>query len=265
MDNDDIDVIYACLDWRTSEQRLSELLRCNKPMLLEKPIGTSSIIVESALKGIKPENKLVGMNRRFYPTIRRLRNRVGDGGLRAAHITVSEDVGRLVRILGADIVPHILAYSSCHLIDVALHVFGELSIKHIHCYEEVGTAAGFHSFNGALSTTDNVPVSLSINANDPVNVGIRCLFDDNTSWDLTPMETLSVYDGYDIVEPTLESPTRSYVPRRISQSAAHADGKPGILEQSAAFLSGNHGPAAQVGDALKLLRFIESLRTESTT
>ena len=41
------------------------------------------------------------------------------------------------------------------------------------------------------------------------------------------------------------------------------DFKPGFVAQMAAFLSGNFGPGARVGEALAAQRFIDKLRTTS--
>ena len=102
-------------------------------------------------------------------------------------------------------------------------------------------------------------MSLAINAEDPSPAGIRLLFDDHTSWLLSPLETLTIYDRYDTVEIRPGSAIRRYLPHVAQAYEEPAELKPGFVEQMSVFLSGDFGPGARLADALALQRFIDSL------
>lgn len=266
LSSDALNGLVVCLPWTEIPQWLPDLLACPKPVLIEKPIALKSDTARSALAaaGKAADNKMVGFNRRFYGPVSRLKERLSDGGLKAAHVTISENVSRLIERYGPSIAPHILAYSSCHILDLAMHLFGRLTISHIHTYEEPGYEVPFRAYNGLLTTATDVPISLAINGDDPVGVGIRCLFDDHTAWHLSPIEMLNIYQGYDIQEPEPDINIRRYTPKAVERVIVDTKFKPGFVEQMQAFLSGNFGCAARASESLELLELIESIETMAT-
>ena len=57
--------------------------------------------------------------------------------------------------------------------------------------------------------------------------------------EMLPLEMATVYDGFDILEPTLENPVRKYVPRAKQQffmDPVSAQYKPGFLKQTVNFI-----------------------------
>jgi predicted dehydrogenase len=263
LDDDSLDALVVALPWKTTPALLPKLLAHEKPMLIEKPIGLDADSIEAALQApdAKPDGKLIGFNRRYYGTSDRLRVRLSEGGLKAVHITISEDLGRQERAHGSEIIPHLLTFSSAHTLDLALHLLGALTIVKLYgCAEK---AAAFTSINGLLETSARVPVHLALNASDPSSAGIRFLFDDHTAWALSPLEMLCIFDRYEISEISTRSKIRRYMPHVAEIVDEPVDFKPGFVAQMAAFLSGNFGPGARVGEALAAQRFIDKLRTTS--
>jgi predicted dehydrogenase len=228
-------------------------------VLLEKPVALSAGEMEAvlALPSTASSNKLVGFNRRFYGTVASLRNRIAEGGLKAAQIVISEPLDRHIRVHGPALVPHVLAFSSAHTLDLAWHLLGPMAVVRVYAHREVKSA--FTCLNGLVETAGGIPVSLAINANDPALAGIRFLFDDHTSWLLAPLETLTVYDRYEITETGLHSAIRRYVPHACRTHEESAEFKPGFVEQMSVFLSGKYGPGARLKDALVIQRFVEAL------
>jgi Oxidoreductase family, NAD-binding Rossmann fold len=215
-----IDGVIACLPQEATAQWLSRLLASPKPILIEKPILPAGLDVAQS-------NKLVGYNRRFYRTVASLKERLSQGGLIAVHATFPGD------LYGAAI----------HGLDLLFFLLGPLTWKH----------AGR---NGLAVTPAGVPVSLAINADDPVNAGIRAVLDDGTSWLLSPFETLSVFKGFDVAGTTI----RRYSPRLIMRIEETDDLKPGFLAQSRAFLSGEFGPGARPAESVQLMEFVGEIR-----
>jgi hypothetical protein len=215
----DVDAIIACLPKDEMAAWLDRLMRSEKPVLLEKPIRPLP-------QQVGPTNKLVGYNRRFYQTVSKLRERMGRGGLVAAYATLPGD------LYGAAI----------HGLDLLFHLLGPLAWRH------AGTT-------GLAMTMEGKPVSLAMNRDDPINMSIRVYFDDGTSWMLSPLETLTVHQGFEIDG----SAIRRYTPRVIDRVGEPVDFKPGFLEQSKAFLSGSYGPGARPQESLRLMEFIDEI------
>jgi len=255
----EIDAIVAALPWDVMPQWLARLVSCRKSVLLEKPVALSAGAIEAVLAhpNAAPGNKLVGFNRRFYGTVARLRTRIAEGGLKAAQIAISEPLDRHIRVHGPAVVPHVLSFSSAHTLDLAWHLLGPMAVVRVYAHREVESA--FTCLNGLVETAGGTPVSLAINANDPAPAGIRFLFDDHTSWLLAPLETLTVYDRYDVNEARPHSAIRRYVPHACWTYEESAELKPGFVEQMSVFLSGEYGPGARLTDALAIQRFVETL------
>lgn len=259
--DDAVDAVVACLPWNLMPQWAARLMKTSKPVLMEKPIGFDADEARTQANAASATlgNKLVGYNRRFYGTTARLRDRVKQGGLKTVRVVISESVESQVERHGRDIIPHLISFCSAHTLDLMLHILGPLRSVALASFPEKGEAAPFVSFNGVLATAEGIAVTLSLNADDPVNTGVRCLFDDGTAWDLSPLETLTVYNGLDVQPPTPQENIRRYSPRVEARHEVDASFKPGFHGQMAAFLSGDYGPGATVDDAVAVLDLIASL------
>lgn len=262
LDDPGIDAVIACLPWRMQPDWAERLLACSKPVLVEKPLGIEAAALHAALSrpGLHLDGKLIGFNRRYYATVARLRDRLAEGGLRSGQIVISEEVGRLVARHGPGILPYTLETSSCHILDLALHLFGGLRIVSGLAHDESRYTHSFTSYNGLFQAEGGEPVAYFINADDPSAVGITCRFDDGTAWTLTPSERLVVYRGYDVIERNEECQVRRYTPHVAESSSVDARFRPGFLEQMTAFLSGDFGAGARPHDNLRLLELCAGLK-----
>ncbi len=261
----DVDAIVLCLPWKTQVEWLEWGLSMPKPVLIEKPIALTeqALSVGLARNRATLSGKLVGYNRRYYRTVARLAQRLEQGGLRAADITISEDIARLVQRRGNNMPLFSMEYSGCHLIDLAVHLFGRLSVVHMTCYPEEHDGVSFEDYNGLLETQSGVPVAFFNNANDPSRVGIRCKFDDGSFWHLTPSEILTVYQGYDIIERNPDCQVRQYSPRETERMIEDATYRPGFLAQMRAFLTGDVGPGCTPEMALGPLELIGAIKSQA--
>ena len=258
----DVDTIIAALPWRITAEWTERLLCCPKPVLIEKPLGLETAAIEHALDNpdATPDNKMVCYNRRFYSVVARLRERLAEGGLKSIQVTIAEEVHRQVSRHGTAVIPNLLAFSSSHMLDLLLHVFGPLRVVRLYGYDETGYPLPFRSVNGLLETETGVPMSFALNANDPSPAGIRCLFDDHTTWHLSPLETLMVFAGHDVVETRPGSQIRRYMPKVTQGFDEPTDEKPGFGAQMKEFLSGEIRLGATPRQSLDLHRFIETLQ-----
>ncbi len=257
-----VDTIIAALPWHTTAEWTTRLLCCPKPILIEKPLGLEAAAIERALAetGAAPGNKMISYNRRFYRVVATLRERLAEGGLKFIQVTVSEEIDRQVTRHGPEVIPNLLAFSSSHILDLMLHVFGPLRVVRLYGYAEAGYPRPFRSINGLLETGDGIPLAFSLNANDPSPAGFRCLFDDHTTWHLSPLETLMVFEGHDVVETKPGSQIRRYMPKIAQAFDESTDEKPGFSAQMREFLSGEFSLGATPAESLDLHKFIETLR-----
>jgi predicted dehydrogenase len=258
----DIDAIVVALPWDKQDDALDWALGCPKPILIEKPIASNSSLLRRMLErhSSTQENKLVGYNRRYYQTLDALRQRIAAGGLRAANITISEDVSRLRKGRGPALLSEYLVNSSCHILDAAISLFGPLKALHITRNRQQFDGMPFDSFNGLLSTVSGIPVCLNCNAYDPAPVGIDCRFDDGTRWCLSPMERLRVFEGYDVIERSDDCQIRRYEPHLVDEIIEDASLRPGFVRQMRAFLTNDFGPGCRPADALHLLDLTEQIK-----
>jgi predicted dehydrogenase len=268
IDDPKIEAIIVCPSWDVIPSWLSHLLRHPKPMLIEKPIALRKSTLEDALNHQSPETlKMIGFNRRFYSTVQRLSERMKHGGLISAQITYSENVSRLKEKYGPAIVPHLLSYSTSHILDVALLLFGSLRIMRSYKHHETKTVNSFVGYSALLETENKCPVWLSIQADDPTPIGIKCRFDDHTVWNLQPLERLTVFQGIEVKEVNENNKIRRFEPRVIETIGA-ADKtrfKPGFYNQMRAFLSNDQTVCARPEDSLHVITLIESLETMANT
>lgn len=257
--DNEIEGLVVSLPWHEIPNWTARLLACPKPMLIEKPLALDAGTLEGALAAAPANgNKIVGYNRRFYATVERLRSRLAAGGLKAVYATFSEDMARHVEGHGPDVLAHLLPFAS-HGLDLLQHLLGSLAVARVYRYAERGYPAPLMSFNGVLETAGGLPVFVAINADDPVQAGLRFLFDDHTSWVLSPLERLTAFRGYAIAPEAPGSAIRRYTPRVIEQLDEPAELKPGFLAQARAFVSGEYGPAARPAESVELLRLIAAL------
>jgi len=258
----DIDGIVVALPWDKQDDALEWALGCPKLILIEKPIASNSSLLRRLLEKhpSTQANKLVGYNRRYYSTVDALRQRLSSGGLRAACITISEDVARLHRRRGPEILSEYLVNSSCHVLDAAISLFGPLKALHITRTRQDFEGGSFDSFNGLLSTASGIPVCFNCNAYDPAPVGIDCRFDDGTRWCLSPMERLRIFEGYDVIERSDNCQIRRYEPHLADEIIEDASLRPGFLPQMRAFLTNDFGPGCRPADALHLLDLTEQIK-----
>jgi predicted dehydrogenase len=261
LEDESLDAVVVCLPWQVADVWSKRLLACPKPLLIEKPLGLAADRLRASLRRYPDvRNKLVGYNRRYYRTVACVRDRLAQGGLKAVQATISEDVERHVARHGPEVVPHLLAFSSSHFLDLLLHLVGALRVVRLSAHAEGGPAAPFVSFNGLLETSTGIPVSLALNAGDPSPAGLRFLFDDHTTWILQPLERLRVYDRYVVSDDRPESTIRSYTPHEALALDEPADYKPGFLAQMRSFLGEDFGPGARPQDGLNVLNLIDEIR-----
>ena len=260
MADDSLDGIIACASWNEMPDIATTLVQWHKPVLLEKPVALNLADARALSENAGNNRIVVGYNRRFYEPVTRLRERLRDVMPRSVSCSLSETVFRQRERFGAEIVPHLLAFSSAHALDLLQYLLGPLSIGVIYAREDTGPSAPFISYNGVLESANGTPINFSLNGDDPSSSEIRLRFDDGAAWVLSPFETLTVYKGMSVHPPTVARPVRRYEPTIIRRIDADFTWKPGLLGQVRAFISGDDSATANLKDAVSVMALIEAIK-----
>jgi len=75
-------------------------------------------------------------------------------------------------------------------------------------------------------------------ADNPLSVGIRAFFDDQTTRNISSLERPAAYREYEVFEPTNEFKTRRYLFNKFLEITEDAKFKPGFLNQMRGFSNG---------------------------
>ena len=262
---EDVDGIIASASWDAMPRLFPALLTCPKPVLCEKPIALSVRQLNCAVKNTPPDfsQLQIAYNRRFYDNTSRVKKRITSGGLNAVRVLISEDVAGKAQRFGPGIAPHLLVFSSSHILDLLLYLIGPVTVRQVSKIKEDGFAGEFGACAALMETAEGIPVSLSIST-EPSNSEMHFLFQDNTAWRLSPIETLTVLDGFEVAPPTSEIPVRRYRPHKTDQWHELGPHKPGVLNQMKCFLGIERylRIPASVEDTLAILNLIEALATK---
>lgn len=270
VDDPEVEAIVACAPWDRSPEMSEALIEAtDKPLLLEKPVALSAAqalrLVERA--GDR-DHIIVGYNRRFYEPVAALREAIARQRPVGASVRIGETVIRQVERFGPEIAPHLLAFSSAHALDLAVHLLGPLSVRALahHRTEHQPPSAedGFLSVTAMLTNRDGVPVTVEVTAEDPGPNEVRFRFDGGLAYRLAPLESLQVLQGIRIEEPGPGRTVRRFEPIEIDRVEADGAIKPGVPGQMAAFLTGDRGPAAGLRDALRVMELLEAFKRPAT-
>ena len=92
-------------------------------------------------------------------------------------------------------------------------------------------------YNAILLADNTVPIHLIANWESPSNFGIK-FHSKDLLVELLPVEIATIYNGFEIIEPTEENPIRRYKPKIKEQyfiEGESAKFKPGFLKQAINF------------------------------
>lgn len=229
----DIDCLWVVSAWDEIDKLLLPVLEYKVPTFFEKPVALSSKrIVDAINKYPEMLDKVqIGYNRRFYPFMSKLKNDLNKEKIVAVELHIPETLRGKNEIVK----DHILIQNSSHLFDLLYYLLGEpysgLNLLKLNNDKNIG-------YVGLFSSTSGVPITLNAVWDTPSNFRIKFYTQENRVYDLCPIEVLNVYEGIEVIEPTIEMPLRLYNPKRIATYNATNEFKfkPGFLEQSECFL-----------------------------
>ena len=232
VENERIDALWVMASWSEMDKLLIPLIKTGLPLFLEKPVALSSKKIKEAITEHEKTGQYiqVGYNRRFYPFIDEIKSTIKKSKLRSIIVEIPESID----LKNIELAQKLWLMNSSHMIDLILFFVGDLNIKYknnlVLSNDEIPS-----SYNAILETEQGVPVHLSAEWNTANNFGITFLVD-NKRIVLKPLEKTTIYKGFDIVEPTKQSPLRQYLPKKISEYCCNGKFKPGFYEQAEYFL-----------------------------
>lgn len=237
-------------------------IETGKPVLAEKPVGITSRTLSHLVDSNAPV--MVGFNRRFYTPVQAAKNFIESGGPCLMHLELPEDVP-IDRLTGFRDLKSV-RLNSVHGFDLVNYLASGLTIVDVHHVQVVSERKGgvlvLRSPRGDLCT-------ISANWNTPANFSLA-IDRDGERFELRPLEYGAIYRGMRVVEPTIDTPIRKYLPQRAFEILPDQDSikfKPGFVAQCRALLDlidGIRSPiAAELRDAQVALSFAETLMENS--
>lgn len=242
-------------------QVLRKSMETGAPIIVEKPIAFRSEDLE--LIRHKKYPVIVGYNRRFYRTVQRARDLASASSSVIAEMTFPESVMAPTAKSGDPQYLRPYFSNSVHGLDMLRFIFGDLEIQSVQrITNENDYVLGFVAL---LSSDNGSIIQFVANWQTPTNT--RFTLDQKGSrLELLPFEDAKIYDRMMVVEPTDETPIRTYKPKVSEQIALEKwdyDFKPGFISQAqtmAALIQGHDTfPAATLEDAYKVLKLAEEL------
>ena len=258
------DAVLIMASTEATMENLMLAVQSDAPVMVEKPVSVHATDLEPLINKGLPV--LVAYNRRFYRTVREARREVTEGGPVLAHMAIpdsvttpdhpDDDPGYLDRFFS----------NSVHGLDMLRYIFGDLRVEHVQ--RNRNSNGAITALAAILSAGDGSTVQLTANWKAPANFTLT-LDRPGHRLELWPFEAGAVYEGMEVVEPTPESPIRSFKPKMIDQVKLDEwdyTFKPGFLGQAKAFLAlvngEDTGPAATLDDAHAVLKLAEELTGE---
>jgi predicted dehydrogenase len=254
------DAVYICCPTKFTTFYLQKLAPLNKLIFAEKPVATET---KEFITVAGESNIFVGYNRRHYENISKFRELIQQHPPTLVSVVIPESSA-----LGQHenkILPQLVYENSAHVFDLLSYLFGLVSWQHgIEYRDENGTVESI-TVLGVVGEQMFVPINLSMCFDSADNFSITAT-NKAYRFQLKPLEILTVYSGMEVVEPSPESPIRSYQPIEVGKYFAESAAglKPGFLEQARELKDTFDGRkrqriGASMEDAAKAIGSIESL------
>ena len=216
----EFDCIIICVDTKVTPQILAKASKTGKPILVEKPVAWHHKFLDS----IDNKDKIiVAYNRRFYQTVSKLKKFVENTHSGILYINIPDSPSTIRQYL----------VNSCHLVDLARYIVGDISIDHSSVISnDDNGVAGLASIGH--SNSNNWVVLFQCSWSTPDNFSIKASSSGYT-YELRPIECLSIYNKMAIQEPSAEIPIRIYTPEKDCLIYETARFKPGFESQYQSF------------------------------
>lgn len=232
----------------------------NKPILVEKPVSTSSAALAPYVNAWP--HVIVAYNRRFYATVHAAREFARAGGPCLVQLELPESAPVRHENGTVSVDTRAVLGNSVHGLDVARYVLGDL---HVEAVVGRGEGSGRDGSAAILRSSEGHVVQYVGNWNASSNFALT-LDRGRSRYQARPFELGTYYEGMEVVEPTPETPIRRYLPKRTGEvqlSATDLSFKPGFVGQSRELMALRSGKpaehAATLADAYAAVRLAEAV------
>jgi hypothetical protein len=256
----DWDAILLAIDTDYNYLYLDEIIKIDKPALIEKPVSTDLDFL-SRYASNDYKNIRVAYNRRFYYTISKAKTFIDSNKDVSCRMELPENVKYDSKNKYKPIL-----LNSIHGIDLLFYLFGDIKlIKAIFIPNDKGRIC-------ILENNKGNKITLIMNWNSPSNFSIN--LDSNFKrLEVKPFEICSLYQGMEVLEPTNELPLRRYIPKKIDEFSSVPDKninlKPGFFEQAKeikGIVNGKNATiSASLQDAYKCQRLLNKILYDYNT
>jgi hypothetical protein len=201
---------------------ISKFAEMRIPILVEKPVSPLSYLLHDKLHY---KNVFVAYNRRFYNTVRELK-KVHTQSQGFFHFYVSEVTLNKNNILES--IKQSLYTNTVHMFDLIKYIIGDYKLVNLEYHESN------HNIVGYIYKNSNFIGILVIAFNSKKNTSIE--FENSfLNINISPLERLQKYNELQVIEPSIDSNIRRYIPVWESNGKAiieePSNFKPGFLAQ----------------------------------
>jgi predicted dehydrogenase len=253
------DALLICTPPEISTRILLSNHMTSKPTLVEKPGAIRSADM-LALQDMPHLNLFFGYNRRFYESVADFRMSLS--GMKGfLNVTIVEDS---IGDFSLESLEGLIVKNSVHLIDLTSFILGEVDFENFKKFPEgLGCRADIINLQSEL--IGDIQILFGAIQNSSLVFTAK-----RTRLDLKPIEVLTKFNQFEIIEPSDPIPIRKYVPVWNSSSGegltiSNSNFKPGLLAQMGEFKSVvNHVKdvptnLATVGDNFRTLQLAEKI------
>ena len=224
----DLDALILATSWDRTADVAERALATGRPCLIEKPVALTSARIAGWLRHPSPAaaRTLVGYNRRFYDVVPEVVEALAGRELISAELSIpAPRDAEIARSLAWTPAAGLL-YRASHPLDLLLYLLGDIAVDRMHRH-----GGGHTAYDGLLlARGGTLPVHLQVHLGAPARVRLALHFTDRI-YELSPLETLTVYEGLDVAEPTREHPVRRYDPHVVHVRHTDMTHKPGLGRQ----------------------------------
>lgn len=223
----------------------SAIEKLDLPVLVEKPFSTNL----STYDEIKLDNPktLIGYNRRYYSSIKKLKEKLIEFDYHHAILHISEISWNSNALLNEQI--ECLYENSVHSFDLLRYLFGDCNVRNITKNFKYNS---LKSILINIETNSKKTIDLSISFGIPLNTYIEVWFEDTVAI-CKPLENYSEYKEMQMFAPNQNIKYKRYVPKKIenwSLSKDDSNFKPGFMRQYQDFKNITSGLKSEIGAKL---------------
>ena len=257
--SDNWDALLLCCPTNLTLTYIRTAVTKNKPILAEKPVSHSS---SELREFFKYQNIKVAYNRRFYKVVEYAKEFLLNNEISLVKVTIPESSDE---IFNSQFFPERLPINSyensVHVADLLRYLFGDISWTH---HESIADDKNYKALLGFGKSKTGINIVLDSCFNSSDNFGIQ-LISGSRRLELKPLESAQLFDGMNIVPPSVEVPVRRYLPvlKHELVETDESNMKLGFVRQAKdfrGFCNGHESSAATIYDSYKALDLIEGLK-----